>query len=92
MSENPEREKHTLAGDGEPTQPEVHKVTNFALGIFRDNADGHLFLGMLPVLDGKVAYHLKPYRFTNSNEETLDFFERFKQQLEGDKKRPQYLG
>ncbi len=85
--------KHTLSGDGEAAQPEKkHILTNFALGIFRDNMDGHIFLGMLPVIDGVIRHDKPPYRFTGNTEETLVFFEKFKAELEGTKKRPAYLG
>lgn len=93
MSEDPERAKHTLSGDSEPTQPtpKVMFFRQFALGLFRDDADGHLFFGMLPVVNGEIM-QVKPYRFTKSNEDTLEVFEKFKELIEGGKKRPVYLG
>lgn len=90
MSEE-DRSKHTLAGDGEPAQSQVRVIRQFALGLFKDETDGHLFFGMLPVIDGQVV-QTKPYRFTRNNEETLEVFENFKAIIEGGKKRPVYLG
>ena len=74
----------------EPTQPDERKFL-YKLGIFKDNNTGIIFLALVPHFsDGRPVPNTL-LRLTDTNEDTIEFYQMLKKAIEGTDKRPSYL-